>query len=182
MFTRLWLPTLGLALTALVATPALAAGGAHRRAPSAHRSAPSPTVSEAYAKRTINKAVQKLFPTMTGGAKVRLYAPRKTSLKRGFRIKDGRLSYGGEIDMAKKGSATGLQRVAVKWSTSLKRNRVSKKVHKPALKPVKTSSAHRRAPAPRPRYHSRPRPRPRPSYHSRPRPRPRPRMHSRPSH
>lgn len=174
MFTRLWLPTLGLALTALVATPALAAGGAHRSAPRA----PNATVSEAYAKRTINQAVQKLFPTVTRGAKVRLYAPRKTSLVRGFRVKDGRLSYGGEIDMGKKSGVTGLQRVAVKWSTSLKRNRVSKKVHKPALKTVKTSSAHRRAPAPRPRYHSRPNPRPRPSYHSRPRPRPR--MHSRP--
>jgi hypothetical protein len=177
MFTRLWLPTLGLALAALVATPALAAGGAHRSAPSA----PNATVTEAYAKRTINKAVQKLFPTVARGAKVRLYAPRKTSQVRAFRVKDGRLSYGGEIDMAKKSGVTGVQRVAVKWSTSLKRNKVSKKVHKPALKPVKTSSAHRRAPAPRPRVHSRPRPRPRPRIHSRPRPRPRPRMHSRPS-
>ena len=161
MFTpRLWLPALGLALTALVATPALAAGGA--------------TVTEAYAKRTINQAVQKLFPTVSRDAKVRLYKPRKASSVRSFNVRSGRLSYGGEIDMAKKGGPTGLSRVAVKWSTSLERNKVSKKTHKPALQTYSTPSAHRSAPTPRPRVHSRPQPRPRPRVHSRPQPRPRP--------
>lgn len=166
MFTpRLWLPALGLALTAMVATPALAAGGA--------------TVTEAYAKRTINQAVQKLFPSAGSDAKVRLYAPRKASSVRSFNVKSGRLSYGGEIDMAKKGAPTGLARVAVKWSTSLKRNKVQKKVHKPALQTFNTLSAHRSAPTPRPRVHSRPRPTPRPTVHSRPQPRPR--VHNRPA-
>lgn len=79
--------------------------------------------------------------------------------------------------MAKQGGATGLERVAVKWSTSLVRNKVTKKTHKPALQTYSTPSAHRSAPTPR--VHSRPQPTPRPRVHSRPQPRPR--VHSRPA-